>query len=215
MGSVEKFIDTMESIALDNFHGYDQINRWGPNYDCSSLVITALESAGYPVRTKYGATYTGNLDVALEKIGCKKVNVADRKRGDILYKNGHVIAVSDYNHVVGARINENGKTRGGKTGDQTGREICIHNFYKSNWICYRLPECSPNKSSNIYKVNTARSRLMLRSEPNTESKILMRLVKGSLVEFTGITEYVDGLYWYKVSVGGMTGWACAKYLKRV
>jgi hypothetical protein len=31
------------AIANDDSHGYDQTNRWGPDYDCSSLVIQAYE----------------------------------------------------------------------------------------------------------------------------------------------------------------------------
>ena len=60
-------------IADDNSHGYDQINRWGaPDYDCSSLVITAYEKVGVPVKEK-GATYTGNMREAFKKCGFVEV----------------------------------------------------------------------------------------------------------------------------------------------
>lgn len=42
----EKAIFQMEAWAADNSHGYDQANRWGPDYDCSSAVISAWELAG-------------------------------------------------------------------------------------------------------------------------------------------------------------------------
>lgn len=40
------------AIANDNSHGYDQAHRWGIDYDCSSLVISAFEHAGVPVKSK-------------------------------------------------------------------------------------------------------------------------------------------------------------------
>ena len=55
---VESAISWAVSIANDNSHGYSQINRWGPDYDCSSLVISAFRNAGVDVGA---ATYTGNM----------------------------------------------------------------------------------------------------------------------------------------------------------
>lgn len=54
----------MIDIANDDSHGYDQDNRWGPDYDCSSFVISGFEQAGIQLETN-GATYTGDL-----KSGC-------------------------------------------------------------------------------------------------------------------------------------------------
>ena len=45
------------AIANDDSHGYDQGSRWGPDYDCSSLVISAWKQAGVPL----SCTYTGNM----------------------------------------------------------------------------------------------------------------------------------------------------------
>ena len=45
------------AIANDDSHGYDQGSRWGPDYDCSSLVISAWKQAGVPLT----CTYTGNM----------------------------------------------------------------------------------------------------------------------------------------------------------
>lgn len=35
--------------------------------------------------------------------------------------------------IVHASIDENQKAKGGKTGDQTGKEVCIRNWYLKNW----------------------------------------------------------------------------------
>ena len=61
MSKVEAYVEKALSIANDNTHGYSQVNRWGKDYDCSSLVITVVENAGIPVKSKVGATYTGNM----------------------------------------------------------------------------------------------------------------------------------------------------------
>ena len=41
MTKTEKAVTWAIRIANDPAHGYDQDNRWGPDYDCSSLVISA------------------------------------------------------------------------------------------------------------------------------------------------------------------------------
>ena len=60
MTKVETAVQWMEKIAADDSHGYSQTNRWGPDYDCSSFVITAFQDAGIPVKAK-GANFTGNM----------------------------------------------------------------------------------------------------------------------------------------------------------
>ena len=54
---IKKALKWMRDIANDDTHGYDQTHRNGPNYDCSSAVITAYKNAGVDT----GATYTGNM----------------------------------------------------------------------------------------------------------------------------------------------------------
>ena len=43
---VEQAISWAISIANDNSHGYSMTSRWGPDYDCSSFVISAFRNAG-------------------------------------------------------------------------------------------------------------------------------------------------------------------------
>ena len=69
MGAViESAVNWAVKIANDNSHGYDQNSRWGPNYDCSSLVISAFEQAGCKVKSG-GATYTGNMKPVFLRYG--------------------------------------------------------------------------------------------------------------------------------------------------
>lgn len=65
-----------EQIASDDSHGYDQIKRWGPDFDCSSLVIEIYEELGVPVKTR-GATYTGNMFGVFKKCGFTEVKFTD------------------------------------------------------------------------------------------------------------------------------------------
>ena len=57
MKKTEKAVTWAIRIANDPAHGYDQDNRWGPDYDCSSLVISAWQQAGVPVKTKGSHLY--------------------------------------------------------------------------------------------------------------------------------------------------------------
>ena len=130
-------------IAGDDSHGYDQEHRWGPDYDCSSLIITVLEQAGFPVKSKYHATCTGNMRTALTNAGFIDVGyLVDMKTGkgmrigDVcLRPNAHtemITGVEPY-RLTGAHINEKGKIMGGKKGDQTGKEISTIPYYNYPW----------------------------------------------------------------------------------
>lgn len=140
MSKVENATQYAENIAADDSHGYDQTHRWGNNYDCSALVIESYENAGVPVKTK-GATYTGNMRKVFLANGFKevisKVNLSNGSgliRGDVLLKEGsHTAIFCGNGQIVHASINENGKTTGGKTGDQTGKEICKRSYYNKPW----------------------------------------------------------------------------------
>lgn len=156
MSKVEKAVQFMLDIAADDSHGYDQIKRWGADYDCSSLIITAFEQAGIKVKTA-GATYTENMLAAFKKCGFKEVKISERKRGDVLLNvKHHTALVIDKNTLCQASINENGKTTGGKTGDQTGREISTRSYYSYPWdYCLRYEEEAetvPEAKTEVYTV---------------------------------------------------------------
>ena len=140
---IEGAISFCIDIAEDDAHGYDQDNRWGPDYDCSSLIITAFEKSGCPVKTR-GATYTGNMVQAFKMEGFEEIpytNGMELIRGDVLWRSGHTEMYIGDSKRVGAHINENGETTGGTTGDQTGKEISVATFSTSeNWeLVLRLP----------------------------------------------------------------------------
>lgn len=150
---IEKAVKYMTNIANDDSHGYAQDNRGGnPDFDCSSLVGTALNNAGFNVSK---LSTTRNLYEQLINCGFKEVSInCSRKRGDIFLTPGkHVVMCVDENNIVHASINENGKTTNGKIGDQTGKEICIRSFYNPSYgwkyhLRYEQP-CQQNKNTSL------------------------------------------------------------------
>lgn len=138
----EKAISQMEAWASDPAHGYDQANRWGPDYDCSSAVISAWELAGVPVKTK-GATYTGNMRGVFLRCGFEDVTAGvdlstgtGLQRGDVLLNILHHTAMYCGNGMeVESSINENGGVTGGQPGDQTGREFLVRPYRNYPWDC--------------------------------------------------------------------------------
>jgi hypothetical protein len=144
MSKIESAISWMENTARNNRHGYDQRYRWGEkgDYDCSSAVITAWQSAGVPVKSK-GATYTGNMRSVFLACGFRDVTSsinlstgAGLKRGDVLLNTSRHTAMYCGNGLeVEASINERGTAVGGAPGDQTGREFLIRGYRNYPWNC--------------------------------------------------------------------------------
>lgn len=139
-GSIpDKACKWAESIAADQSHGYSQQNRWGPDYDCSSLVISAYIKAGVPI-DKNKVYYTGNMQ-DLTKYGFKDVTSSCNldtgsglQRGDILYyhisgTNGHTAMYCGNGKIVHAR----GQSYGSPASGDQGTEIAVTNYSRSQW----------------------------------------------------------------------------------
>ena len=157
----EKAVEWAVKIARDDSHGYDQSSRWGPDYDCSSLVISAYKNAGVPLT----CTYTGNMRSNMLDNGFViPVNVnlatgAGLQPGDVLLNvQSHTALYIGDGQIVQASINEEGKTTGGQTGDQTGREIQVRSYYNFPWdfalryVRKEEPEPDPEITGNVYVV---------------------------------------------------------------
>ena len=129
---IEAALQWAIGIANDDTHGYSQNNRWGPNYDCSSLVVASLKAAGMPVGC---ATYTGNMIEGLTANGFTWIpwsrigSMDNLQRGDILLTPGsHTEFYLGNGMNVGAHWNYDGVS-----GDSSGEEIDIGNYYDHPW----------------------------------------------------------------------------------
>lgn len=137
MSIIENAVSWIVGIANDNTHGYDQGSRWSPDYDCSSLVISAWKQAGVNLT----CTYTGNMYANMVNKGfsdiTSQVNLVTGSglaRGDVLLNvSSHTAMYIGNGQICEATGNENGGITGGQTGDQTGREICINSYRNYPW----------------------------------------------------------------------------------
>lgn len=139
MSVIEQACNFAIEIARDDSHGYSQDanKRWGnPDFDCSSLVISAFKSAGLPLKS----TYTGNmlgdfLNNGFEKVVINMATGEGLQRGDVLLniKKHTALYIGD-GQIVNATGSENGG-KYGREGDQTGNEIRIQPYYNKPWDC--------------------------------------------------------------------------------
>lgn len=132
-------------IANDPSHGYNQHARYGPDYDCSSLVSYCLQQAGFNIDPH--GTYTGNIGDKLSALGFTNVaNLVNLQTGQGLEYGDIVLTVRKHhvefslgylpdNLIVEAVHDEFGGKGSDRTqpGDQTGDEIRIRRFYKWDW----------------------------------------------------------------------------------
>lgn len=133
MGKIEQFVRNMESLCNDDSHGYSQVNRWGPDYDCSSSIITALRQAGFDVGT---ASYTGNMSSNLCERGWERLSPdVEKVRGDILLNDVNHSAVYCGNNTLAEFSQSETGGESGSPGDQTGREALVRSYYSFPWDC--------------------------------------------------------------------------------
>lgn len=131
----EDFVDLALRYAEDDSHGYSQkppSGRWGPDFDCSSLLYYLADKAGYPVGTGSDKVrFTGTMLKDFEKAGFQilpfaNVGISDLEIGDILLNLAlHAEVYVGNGESVGATGSETGGFVG-EAGDQTGSEIERH-----------------------------------------------------------------------------------------
>lgn len=230
MNKIEKTVAWAEQIAADDRHGYSQVHRNSPDYDCSSFVGTALAKAGFPVSIY---STTRNLGEQLENAGFVKCG-KPWKRGDIHLAAGHHVTMSvDANRIVHASQSENGGIDG-QTGDQTGKEICVRSYYDlpyENTVHYRYAGAVGGKPHNVMessiKTESARSfdrkiagayhtndRYHLRVGAGMDKTVILTLPTGTSVRNYGY--YTNEWYLVKAVVNGTsyTGYVAKEGLTR-
>ena len=213
---VERAISWAVAIANDNSHGYSQQSRWGPDYDCSSLVIAAFKNAGVDTGT---ATYTGNMRSQFTAHGFQWIpwssigGTSNLQRGDILLnERTHTEIYLGNNQNVGAHSNRGYP----QTGDQTGTEVSVSGYYYHPWdgvLRYAggsTPcSCSADYAGD-YIVNTNSQPLTMRSGHGTGYGVVTTIPKGAQV----YVSKSDGS-WAHVEWNGYTGYCSMEYLKKM
>lgn len=191
MADINKAVSFMINTAKDNIHGYDQQYRNSPDYDCSSLVGTALYYAGFAV-SPY--SWTGNLESQLRKAGFVDCQ-APWKAGDIhLNRENHVCMSINESQIVEATINEKGTTTGGKTGDQTGKEIRIasyYNYYLGWDLHLRFTDANTNSNKPYTIEEIARQVIGGKWGVGNERK---KLLEKAGYNYDEVQSYVNGLF---------------------
>ena len=156
MGVIESAVEWAIQIANDPSHGYSQANRWGPDYDCSSFVISAFEQAGVPLR-EAGASYTGNMRGAMINCGFVDVTVLvglasgyGLQPGDVLLNYAaHTCLFIGAGKVANCRTDEGHP----ESGDQ-GQEIRIQSYWNFPWDCV-LRYKGSHTGSNVSNPDTS------------------------------------------------------------
>lgn len=189
MEDITKAVQFMIETANDDTHGYDQEHRNGPDYDCSSLVGTALHNAGFNVSP---TSTTRNLEVQLRKCGFVDC-IKPWKAGDIHLKVGYHVAMSINDlEIAHASINEKGTITGGKTGDQTGKEICIKNYeeYAGGWDMHlRYPT---QASTTTKPLDTIAKEVIAGKWGNGEDR--KARLKAAGYDYNAVQEKVNNLF---------------------
>ena len=195
---IDKYVAEACAIALDPKHGYSQENRNGkPDFDCSTLVIHCLGVAGIDAKGK-GATYTGNMYGALEKCGFEVVD-DEGEKGDIyLTPNSHVLIYIGDKTVAHAVADENGKAKGTKQGDQTGKEIRLE--VVNNLDSYKYHLRLKGGATSKKGVVTNCHYLNMRKGANSTSEIVRVLSKGQVFDVVK-----EGKDWTQIDVFGKVG----------
>lgn len=131
----ERMVSLALEIANNDKSGYSQrppSGRWGPDFDCSSLVYFLANQAGYDVGTGSDKVrFTGTMLKDFEKAGFQilpfaNVGISDLKIGDILLNLAlHAEVYVGDGKTVSANSAEDGGYVG-EAGDQTGHEIEVH-----------------------------------------------------------------------------------------
>lgn len=167
-------------IADDDTHGYDQVHRDGPDYDCSSFVGHALAYGGFNINPSITTEFMAK---AFEKMGWQSIAIASkRKKGDVFLvyniKHHHVVLCVDDKKIVHASSNEYGSGKGGETGDQTGTEICVKNYYvpSGGWTYhFRYPQPSEKPPAPAKWEKAEAAYLSESQKQNNARKIFDRL----------------------------------------
>ena len=158
----KRFVQEMIRFALDDTYGYSQkppSGRWGPDFDCTSIIYQAAHNAGYDIEVGPDKVrFSGTMLKDFEKAGFQilpfaNVGVSDLKIGDILLNLAlHAEVYIGEGQSIGALSSETGGFVG-NAGDQTGHEIEMHpvGTFDKEWDYILRPPDDDDSDSNLEK----------------------------------------------------------------
>ena len=130
---VEAMLAWALEIAEDDSHGYSQNNRYGPDYDCTSFVCTALVEGGFALERFLSP---GGMVRELPALGFAvyRKGETEPQRGDILVEIGVHAEISLGDGCCVGAHQDYGHSR---TGDKSGHEIEYRtpDSEKKCWFC--------------------------------------------------------------------------------
>ncbi len=139
---IEAMLAWALETAADDSHGYSQKNRFGPNYDCTSFISTALMEAGFELDHPL-STYTMLTELPEYGFAVYKKGEVEPQKGDILVLRGeHAEICMGDGGCVAAH-----KDYDGRSGDRTGREI-EYRTGEDDWGC---PFCAKAQYDRILR----------------------------------------------------------------
>lgn len=197
----DEYTKKAEEIAADPSHGYDQLKRWGPDFDCSSLVCYVVENVGIPVRSAGKSTYTGNMKAGFTKCGFVIVDT-----------NAPVEPVKppstsdDRIHIVkkGETLSAIAKLRGVSIDELMNANKFIRDPNKI-YIGDKLT--IPTKTEQVYhgKVKTNGDVLNIRAGKGTNYRVIGTLKNGTAVNLKTVTGE-----WFKLA--DRDGYVYSRYI---
>ena len=194
----DEYTTKAEQIAADDSHGYDQIHRNGPDFDCSSLVCYVVRSVGIPVTS----TYTGNMKAGFLKCGFQIIDT-NASDSTVTPPSGgsekvYIVKKGDTLTAISARF--------GVSVD----EIMNANKFLKNpnkiYIGDRLTIPTRAKPQNIKgEVKTNGGVLNIRAGKGTNYKIIGTLPNGAGVTLSNVSGE-----WFKLA--DRDGYVCGRYI---
>lgn len=162
---IQRMVRKAIEIAEDPTFGYSQkppSGRWGPDFDCSSLMYYIANYAGYSVgiggdKVRFTGTMLEDFkDAGFQILPFANVGISDLKIGDILLNLAlHAEVYVGDGQTIGALSSETGGFVG-ESGDQNGEEITKHPaiIFNKGWdYVLRPPEEETDTSEDTVEDN--------------------------------------------------------------
>lgn len=197
----DEYTKKAEAIAADPSHGYDQLKRWGPDFDCSSLVCYVVESVGIPVRSAGKSTFTGNMKAGFTKCGFVIVDtnapVEPVKPPSTSDNKIHVVTKGETLSAISKRY-----------GVSIDELMNANKFIKNpNKIYIGDKLTIPTKTEQVYhgKVKTNGDVLNIRAGKGTNYRVIGTLKNGTAVNLKTVTGE-----WFKLA--DRDGYVYSRYI---